>query len=482
MTEQRYVVENVGGVERAELTLKPGLNVLSGPNGCGKTSSMHAILRTHGADIPVSRRDGSERGSVIGPGNLRLVVGDVARRTGKAELGLVDTAPLDALIDPGFADDDASARARIRALVTLLRLGATDEHLAHLAADPALGAWLRQELTDRSEGDLFVAAEILRHEIMRRARGYEQTAEQAEGRVVAARERAARELAEIGADRLTDFPEADARNQLVLAGQEYEKQAAAARARAKLEAQQAEIRATLGERPNPDVHSERARALAQEGAQVDREIEALKIRRERLQADEDAARAAYAAATLEARRWDAAQEILARPVEGPLEADLPAIHERLVGIAGNRLEDAVHSEAHRRALAEAKEAEELRAAAEADGARMREAAAHVPTLLGEILAAAGAAGVTVIEGRLAAVDGDVVTDWARLSDGQRTRRAIEIALAVYPPNAVIPLGAATWAHLDPENRALVGRMAVEGERFILTEQPTEGELRVEHLL
>jgi len=56
-------ISNLGGITSAELRLEPGVNVLTGANGAGKTSAMRAVSRALGADVPVEVRDGADHGS-----------------------------------------------------------------------------------------------------------------------------------------------------------------------------------------------------------------------------------------------------------------------------------------------------------------------------------------------------------------------------------------------------------------------------------
>jgi ATPase subunit of ABC transporter with duplicated ATPase domains len=142
--QQTFKIENVGGIVRAELILKPGMNVLAGRNGAGKTSAMRAIVRAQGGGGELERRDGAERGVVEGPG-VKLTVGKVVRTTGQAELSLAEATPLANLIDPGLKDTEAAARARIRALIELIRVPVDDAALDALSqGDAGLREWLAQ--------------------------------------------------------------------------------------------------------------------------------------------------------------------------------------------------------------------------------------------------------------------------------------------------------------------------------------------------
>ena len=69
MTEEMlFEISNVNGVREAKITLKPGVTILSGKNGAGKTKAIEAITRAAGGKTKLEASDGVEEGSVRGPG------------------------------------------------------------------------------------------------------------------------------------------------------------------------------------------------------------------------------------------------------------------------------------------------------------------------------------------------------------------------------------------------------------------------------
>lgn len=481
MTEQQtFKIENVGGIERAELTLIPGVNVLRGRNAIGKTSAMRAIVRAQGGGGELERRDGAARGLVEGPG-VKLTIGKVVRATGQAELSLADLSPLATLIDPGIKDPEAAARARIRALAELLRVPVDDSTLDALCqGDAALRGWLEQTCQDEAIDDLLTASEKLRGYAHGLARTWETKAENAQGRAQAARTGEEVALGEIGGPtRLVDLSPQDARAALIEGSRQYERLEAECNGRERLEVQQAKLRETIGERPDWEGLERKLResqgtleSLMEELRLLEGKIAGTRQRIEGLTKEGREARA-------RAEQWDRAQEILSRTPEGPTREELALSKVRLVHRAEEELELAQHSAAYRAAEATRQEAEETRMTATHEAERLRGLAADLPAVLGQILASAGAEGITVADGRLCAMVGGVVVDWERrLSDGERISRALDLAVKVY--EGVVPLSDAFWMRLDPANRAHLAAEAQARGLFVLTEEPADGELRVEH--
>ncbi len=308
----RYEIENVGGIERADLILKPGVSVLRGRNGAGKTSAFRAISRAQGADIELERRDGAQFGEVRGPG-VTLRVGKVVRATGHAELSLADVSPLSTLIDPQIKDSDAAARARLRALVELLGLAVDDDAVALLCGgDAAVAKWVADEVRAEAIDDLMVASEKARGRMHALARESEQAIEGAKARREAASGRMASILAEIGgAQALVDTPIEVARAAVSEGGREYERAVAQHDARTQLEERQAALRASIGPRPDDAPHLELAHALQREVVGADLRVDDLERRIRKLQAELGIARELRAAKAAErSAALDAAAEAL----------------------------------------------------------------------------------------------------------------------------------------------------------------------------
>ena len=263
MEDLNYKIDDIGGIEHLDVKLRPGVNVLRGANAAGKTSAIRAIAKAQGADVPLERRDGSERGMVQGPGVV-LVVRKVASAAGDAVVELADIGPLGRVIDPGIKGTQEAARARIRALIELLDLGIKDSDIDLLCGDDAaLGDWMRGEPKDY---DLIQASEKLRRKAHAMARAYE-VDEKSEELHRHAAEHAVRDLLEDigGREKVTAVTPAEAETAHVSAIRALDRAEVECLARIELAGQQAEIHETLEELARPGRSQRRCRGGAKLG-------------------------------------------------------------------------------------------------------------------------------------------------------------------------------------------------------------------------
>ena len=493
-----YEIKNVGGIDHVKLVLEPGVNVLRGANAAGKTSAMRAVVRAQGGKMPLERRDGSERGTVIGPG-VTLNVRQVVKATGEAELNLADSGPLARLIDPRLKNTDAAARERIRALVELLELEVDDESLRALCpgAETPI-AWLRREVNLEAIDNLLEASEKLKARLHALAREDEEGAARATMWKATAESRSAKireELAGGGAAVLhssgariasgsVDETPAAARKAFDEAIREHERAVARCDARDVLNKQQRAIRATLGDRPLVDVGI--VEGLERDVQKAKGELSSAQARVVDCTASLahtetllDEAKKVAARARRDTESWDAQDTILREPLEGPTPEEVDKLEITLVQAARRRLWRAEKSDELRKEEADTIAAEREEKAATKKAARYRELADAIPARLGEILHDAGAPGLTVIDGRLNAHEGGRSRDFEhRCSTGERVALALDVAAAAYA-GKVLPLDGEFWTSLDPEHRAAFHEIAIERGLYVLTEEPTAGELRVE---
>lgn len=497
MTESLdFDVTNVGGVEHVELRLRPGANVIRGPNGIGKTSTIRSVARAAGGKGELEPRDGAPKGKISGPGVL-VHVGKVTRTSktddpAPASLALAEVGPLSRLIDPRINDPNARSRARLRALVDLLGVQVDDDAVEILAqGDEKAAAWLREELAEGAIEDLDVAEKKVKGHFEGRARRFEAQAEEQEGVVGAARDRGARILDEIGGERhLVEVDVEQAQQALDEGIRKHERAKARCEAREALEERQARIRESIGERPDMteaqaklEAAQERHQGCVERIEQLERELAAARADRDAAESDVERWSGQLADQSAAAERWDEQQAILAETPEGPTREELAELEAQLVTEPRERLEAARQSAAYREAVTEQGKAAEEKRIAEREAQHLRGLAKSLPARLGEILAKAGAPGITIVDGRIQVVDEQGNTfDWdTRRSDGQRVSAACDIAVNVYPAGSVIAFEGSLWTALDPAHRRELGRRCAEAGLHLVTEETDDGGFRVEHV-
>lgn len=484
--ELKFTIENTGGVSRAEFYLSPGVNVLLGRNGAGKTSCIDAVVRASGGKARVERKDGTQEGRIEGPG-VKLTLRQVVKADGLAELELADVGPLGRLIDPRLKSSEAAASARVRALVELVGLGVDDQKLLDLCDGNTrlfedLGKIIREDAID----NLLEASEKLRRHTHSKAREQEELAAEAEGEIKKALAECQEILAGLGGPGgLTQTTEEEATEELDRGIRAHERALARCEARELLEKQQTAIRAELGPPPNvraAEIELAEVSAQHEDSKKAFREAEEA-VQRLRLETGALYTAKLTAAEELEKAKagrdkWQKQNEILEQTPEGPSRAELGQILSR-------------HVESPREALGRAQQSSRFRSAEKAhdaailsqkkanqEAAELRKRANGIPGKLGEILASAGAGGFTVIEGRLHVVTEDGPRDFEhRCSTGERARAALSVASQINN-GRVLALDGEVWNSLDPSNRAEFAAAARDHDLCVVTEQPEEGPLRL----
>jgi len=113
-------LENVGPIEEFEFGLPSGggLVVLLGPQGCGKSQTLHAVDVLTSGRGTVPKRDGAAAGEVEGLGRTARVKKQT-RITGELEVSGVGDLDIAELHTPRFKTAEARDRHRIKVLVRL---------------------------------------------------------------------------------------------------------------------------------------------------------------------------------------------------------------------------------------------------------------------------------------------------------------------------------------------------------------------------
>ena len=485
MTEEiQYTIENVGGVEYLDVRLKKGINRLRGRNGAGKSSAINAIRRATGENIPIERRDGTERGRVEGPG-ITLSVRKVVTSRGDAEVTLSEDGPLSRLIDPQIKDTDLAARARIKALIELLDLGAKESDVDVLCGDNEfLAEWLREQMADGD--DLTQMAEIVRLKSHEQARIHEREEKTAEAEATAAANSCKAILDKLGGpEHLTDVSLDTAENAREEAARLWDRAEVRCKAREDLAVMQKEVRETLGDKPDVDVTLDALKSSQKSSADaadsvvtLQRALAAAEAEKVLIDERQTVARNAHLQTLADIRRWHDQASTLDEKPDGPTRQDVERAAEE--ADAAKRTVEISRTSAQYREAQQRRDSQELvRTQQHVLAQTLRDTAAALPAALGRILAQGGATNLTVVGGRLhRIVDGKTLDYETRCSDGERIALALDIVAATQS-GRIVSVSGDIWGALDPHNQAEFDRLAKERDIYAITEEPTSGELRVE---
>lgn len=458
-------IEATNGIREFKIAIdSPGVWCFAGRNGAGKTSAINATLAALGdPSARVEPSDGAPAGKVTCDG-VTLRIGARRSRSGVPAVDLVAAAPIGKLIDPGIANTDAAARARIEALAQMVDLPTDDATLSSLAGgDPDLMATARA-----AKGSLLDRVEAVRLRAHALARESEDRVQKFLGASEALTEDTSIH------DLVLEETAEQLRQRLSIATRKLAEDRIRAEGRSRLEQQQAQIRATLGKRP-AIADAESAWKTAEQVANDLREQAAkAEVRRRELLLAHDTALAA-------AKAWDKAAEVLAQPIEGPTPADVAASEDY-----EKTLQDAIAlAERVERGRAARKRMEDLRQqhdVADGKAGQYRKLASQLPNRLGEVLGKCGAGSLTVTAGRLMIVEGEHARDFeTRASFGERVHAALVVALRSVESSGlrVLGLDASFWAALDEQHRKQVAEIATRCNVAMLVEEPDVGDLRVE---
>ncbi len=475
-----YKIENVNGVKALVVNLdEPGVVVAKAPNGSGKSSAIEALKAACGdPQAKAEPTDGVSKGQVLCPDGVTFTVGHRRKLNGEPAVRLVSTGAIGKLIDPQIKDDTLAARARVRALMSLLPLPADDEARLELTKnDEELQRWIASEpATDAME-----LGEAVRKRANELANELEKQSQQAQGEAAAM----VKQIEELGPLDYEAGEVTKARALAERAVREAEVMGHTARARQRHEEEKQRIAAVIGERPCSKLASEQVAGLAEEIREAEMKVAGLRSRyqeavRERVRLDE------------EARRWDEQAAIVKQVVEGPsLEDAAKAATE-----AEQLKARAVRAEILAQAMSYKRSADLASSTAERCGNRaavLRAIAKGTADAMGRLLERRGLPGLAMVDGRLCVRAGDKLKDFdTRLSFGERVRVALGIALAGIDRGSVehrsagnrlplLPLEPEFWLALDGKHRAEVAQIARERGVCLVTEEPAEGELRFERV-
>lgn len=484
---QEVRIKDIGGLPALAVTLQPGINVLRGPNGSGKTSAIGAITKAYGGKVAIEKRDGAAKGTVEVPGTT-VSMKMVARATGEAEVALANVGPFSEFIDPGIDDPERAEFSRMRSLLEIYPMPVDEAKLVELAGHDDVAREVVGELREGGISDLLTAAERCRLVGHKLAREAESKVSQLEGAAGGAQQRLEAALEKVGGEEgLVEQTASQAETEGHAAAERLAVARQARAARLDLERRQGEIRATMGAAPDParfdrDIEIRQA-AVAAHQARVDELTAQLARERETMAgvvADLEGLRRARAEEHSQAMRHAANLAVLNEPATGPTEEEVEGLEQALARSKDlfrvARLSDEV-----RGVRAELEVAREAVKEAKRRAAALRDAATSIGWRIGEQLEKLGIEGLTISEGRFAVreADGTVHDFGRRRSEGQQVVAAFRIFAPAYA-GRVMPLAGHLWQSLDNDHRAEIASLAAAIPVYLLTEAPADGELRLEH--
>lgn len=478
MSERTIDITNTGPIIHVSIPIPAdgGVVVLRGGNGSGKSTAVEAVnaLTREGRVAPKARiRDGQLAGSVEGLGR-RIKIG-LQRNSVIGELevdAISDDVDVAKLVDPGLKDPEAADRARVKAALLLARIGVDVRPFGDLlGSEEALRQFCRPEslaATDPVEMATKIRADLHGTALMR-----EKEATQRETQSATLRET-------IDGDVVTGLDGNAARAEqqaAVMARSDLSSRAAqaaeAARQRATAERAIAECRVEI---TVPDAE-EGVRAAAANAFLLDGEVtrarEVLAAAQQQLAVAREQERSCVAQLAASQRLAETIQRAKAalaeiRDIAAPT-ADEIAAADRRVNTATTALGVALRAETAKAKLAEADRYAAEAAQHRADAGALRQAARDTDGVLAEMLARVAPAGLSISDARLVLTLPDGTRKfYADLSDGERWRIALDLAIDALGDAKVLAISQLAWEGLDVDARRAIDEHARTRKTVIVT--------------
>lgn len=481
-------IRDVNAIRALDIELQPGITVLQGRNGSGKSSALNGISQLLGSEARnVNARDNTTGGSISLGSTVLRVTRSKSRSSGGALVvdQIEDRFQIVNLVNPPEKGAEAADSTRMKALISLSGREATPADFLELCDNDqsfydALGI-------AESKETLTQAARV-KGAFEKAARGYESEAEKLGNRA------AAGSLQLEGVDLTVETNEnklaqafADASATVATMKSHNEQCELSARAAETAQRELASLSDDIDKPVELDAEARRLTAqnvaVREEMAIIQKQIDDLKSTMESAligiaendkQIAELARRKAVANRAL--FRRDQLAQAAAESVPTPhsqesIEAaqaaadaarrdiELAGIVRRLLTVQQTADDDA------RAAKAKAEQGEDMRRRAQAVDAVLTKFIPQPCPLRYEM-------GRLVIE-----TPRSKSTLFADLSQGERWRIAIQIAASQLGENGLLPLVQEAYEALDPDNRAIVHAEAVAQGLAIITAEATDGELR-----
>jgi hypothetical protein len=480
-------VNDVGPIKHLKLECQPGVNIVKGRNGLGKSILLDATQNLLAGKGGAPVRDGQRSGELEAFGAV-LKVGGRTSHLGELEVVGIEgrLKPAD-IVDPGIDDELAADRKRIAALVQVASKELDPKPFQKLVGGEALFEALCPGAIDQAGGDPLKLAGIVKRLLDAEALKHERSAKEQEKHVAALREAIGK--IDVSAEcNPTTLQEASQAAMKALAALE-----ARAEAKAQTAAQAEEARGKLADaesgKPIADV---RARMKAQE-TRVKDTTGAVKASRERLEEAnrnlatvEEALRKEESTLTLAKSEYEAALQRDAlidgwkatlKAADG-LEAVTPdeietataAVTKAREGIEQGAFVRQAKANVERREEHKGKQVEHEKAAE-----RYREMAGGIDGVLSGIVATLGT-DLRIEKGRLVcATDRGEATLFAELSHGEKWRKVIDLVVDIVGARGVIVCPQEAYEGIDPPTRIEIADYARSKGVVVLTAEATDDE-------
>ncbi len=317
------LIHNVGPHESLSLSFRPGVSILKGRNGIGKSTAIAATAAAMGGDGSVSVLDGKLKGTVSVDGVLVLQIGKTVNRKGQPSVEIGSFSAISDMIDPGVQDPVKADARRVKAILSMAPVPLTPEVV--LALTSGNKTLLEKPPPEDAPNILAVA------EHFRRAANDLALAEEVKEKV--AKSRAAGDSAA-----LAEMPVAvssltlvDADAEVAKADRKLSQVSLLAAQREEMVARHERIRATLGEMPDEyvfktavEVAVEKARSARLEVKEAEEALAEAKKEEALADAEVVGARKALATVSESILKWKYQAAALQEPITGPALADVEA--------------------------------------------------------------------------------------------------------------------------------------------------------------
>ena len=467
-------IKNVQAITHLKFEIPEGGGVvlLRGKNGCGKSTALQAISEAAGGKrTGLTAKDGTKFGTIEAPG-VRLRVARSTTKTGELEFDSIEGRfPLADLVDPGFKDAEACDRTRTKALIQLT------------GVEPNLELFREIEGFDEaskkvciSSEDVLGMAAALKLEVEKLARSAEESATDATARskVLWEQSEGLDSTIERDGDRLRDASEqairdlADVQRTAQLR-EEQRKQWLACKS--ELDSMVSDIKPIKELEQSAAYWETRIREIQEE---MEAAKQQLTFAQGNLKSTQQEMK--------HTQQVEKSQRELRAVVDAgePMLIDDRHINEKSVAVETARHNEQAGEVQRKKHIdrAAAIKFANISAGHAHWGERYRTGAARIDEILSEQINKLGVE-LTVMNGRLFYDTSRGPTLYHELSDGERWRIALDIAIDVAGANGLLSIPQKSWEALDPANQLSIHEHCKRRGAVIVTAAAADGELRAE---